>query len=141
MAYCDLNDILGQMDEADVIRHTDDADTGSVNMDPVNKAIAGADALINGHISARYNVPLSPVPEIITSLAVDIAIYKISSRRGGAPEDVRKKFEDAIKFLDKVSAGKAFIPGAASAPTATSNDAVQITSDPRLFTRSTMRGF
>jgi len=141
MAYCDLNDILGQMDEADVIRYTDDAGTGSVNTDAVNKAIAGADAIINGHISARYNVPLSPVPAIITTLAVDIAGYKIGSRRGSAPEDVRKKFEDAVRFLDKVSSGKAFIPGATSAPASASNDAVKITSDTRLFTRSSMGGF
>jgi len=141
MPYCTLEDILDSMDEDEVIGYTDDADTGSVNTEATDKAIAGADALIDAHIASKYGIPLSPVPDIINSLAVDIAIYKISSRRGGAPEGIRKKYEDAVKFLEKVSSGKVHIPGAASAPITSSNGSVKLTSDPRIFTRDTMGGF
>jgi len=141
MPYCSQNDILGSMDEEDLIRYTDDFDTGIPNAEAVAKAIAGADALINAHIASRYLTPLSPVPDIVNSLAVDIAIYKISSRRGGAPEENRIKYDDAVKFLEKVSTGKVILAQAVSAPSSVSDDGVKITSDPRIFTRDDMGGF
>ena len=141
MPYCTLEDILDSMDENDVILHTDDADTGAVNTDATDKAIAGADALIDAHIASKYSIPLSPVPDIINSLAVDIAIYKISSRRGAVPEEIRTKYSDAVKFLEKVATGKVVLPGAASAPATASTGAVKISSDTRIFTRNTMGGF
>ncbi len=141
MSYCTLQDILDSMDEEEVVGYTDDYDTGTVNIDATDKAIAKADALINFHIAAKYSIPLSPVPDIINSLAVDIAIYKISSRRAAAPEGIRKTYEDAVKSLEKVAQGKAILPDAASAPATSSTGAVKITSDTRLFTRDDMGGF
>ena len=116
MAYCTLDDILGMIDEEDVIRHTDDFDTGTVNTSATDRAIAGADALIDSYIGSRYSVPVSPVPDIIRDLSVDIAIYKICSRRDQTPVEARKKYDDAKLFLEKISAGTAVITGAAPAP-------------------------
>ena len=56
MPYCTLDNILDSMDEADVIGYTDDDDTGAVNTDATDKAIVGADALINLHIAAKYKI-------------------------------------------------------------------------------------
>lgn len=139
--YCTLDDILAMMDEAEVIRYTDDDDTGAINTDVTDKAIAGAGALIDSHLAVRYSVPVSPVPDILLDLAVDIAVYKISSRRGQSPEEIRKKYEDAIKYLEKVAAGKIVLPGASAAPTGSGSDAVAITTSPRIFSRDSMKEY
>lgn len=141
MAYCTLDDILAMMDEAEVIRYTDDNNAGYINTDVTGKAIAGAGALIDSHLAVRYSVPVSPVPDILVDLAVDIAIYKICSRRGQSPEEIRKKFEDAVKYLEKVAAGKIVLSGASAAPTGAGSDAVAITGSTRIFSRDTMKGF
>lgn len=141
MTYCTLADILDVMDEADVIGYTDDEDTGSVNTDATDKAISGAAALIDVRVASRYDVPFDPVPDMVKALAVDIAAYKISSRRGSAPEEFRTKFDDAVRLLKDIGSGNAVLPGAASATTSASNDRVTFTADDRIFTRSKMTGF
>jgi len=141
MAYCTLDDIKDMMDEDEIIRFTDDADAGVVNTSVTDKAIAGADALIDSHIGSRYSVPVDPVPDIIVDLACDIAIYKLYSRRSAAPDEIRQKYEDAVKYLEKVAAGKIIIPDATAASTSASNDAVIITASDKIFSRDTMEGF
>jgi phage gp36-like protein len=141
MAYCTLTDIKDMMDEDEIIRFTDDADAGVVNTSVTDKAIKGADALIDSHIASRYSVPVSPVPDIIAELACDIAIYKICSRRSQAPEEIRLKYDDAVKHLGKIAAGKVLIPAATSASESASDDAVIITSGTRKFSRDSMDGF
>jgi phage gp36-like protein len=139
MGYCDLDDILDMMDEAEVIRYTDDEDAGVVNTAVTDKAMAAADALIDSHLATRYGVPVSPVPGIVRDLAVDIAIYKICSRRGQSPEEIRTKYEDAVKYLEKVAAGKIRIPGANPADGNAGSDAVSIANSPRIFSRDSMK--
>lgn len=140
MAYCTLSDIQYAMDEADVIRYTDDDDVGIVNTQVVEKAISDAGALVDAYLAGRYAVPLDPVPDVINWAACDIAVYKISSRRGIAPEEVRQKFDDAVKFLDRLASGKGELPGA-SQSTSGGADTVQMTSDTRVFSRDRLRGF
>lgn len=139
--YCTLDDILAMIDEEDVISYTDDVGSGVMATRVTDKAISGADALINSYLAKRYNVPVDPVPEIIVELAVDIAIYKICSRRSQAPEERRQKYDDAVKYLDKIASGKAVLPGAALVPASSSSGVVNITSGPRIFGRDSLKGF
>ena len=141
MGYCTLTDILGSIDEADVIAYTDDDASGLVDTDNVQKAIAGADAFIDAYIAGRYSVPVNPVPDMLRDLAVDIAVYKICSRRSQTPEERRQKYEDAERFLSKVAAGKAILPGAAASSVGSSDNTVNITSSPKVFSRDSLKGF
>jgi len=140
MAYCTLEDIQHTMDEDDVIRFSDDDDSGVVNTEVVDKAIADAGSLVDAYLAVRYTVPMDPVPAVINGAACDIAIYKISSRRGIAAEEIRKKFEDAVKFIEKLAAGKAVLPGVDES-TSGGTDMVRMTSDGRVFSRNSMRGY
>jgi phage gp36-like protein len=141
MPYCTLDDIKAGMDEDEIIRYTDDSDTGAIDTGATDKAIARADALIDAHIAARYTVPVTPVPDMLNAIAVDIVIYQIYSRRGQAPDEIRTKYDDAVKFLEKVSAGRVILPMAASAPESRSSGTVAISTSPRIFSRDTMKGF
>ena len=111
MAYCTKADILDQLDEASLVQLTDDEGTGVVNDARVDKAIADADATINFYCQNLYRVPLSPIPDKINQMAVNIAIYELYSRRDDTMPDTRKdKYNSDIRTLEKVADGKIKLP-------------------------------
>lgn len=141
MAYSQKADITDQLDEAVLIQLTDDEGIGAVNDDRVDKAIADSDATINSYCKRRYSIPLSPVPDKIRQIAVDIDIYNLYSRRSDVMPETRKdRYSEAIKFLEKVNAGKLDLDGATLSQTNTDNS-VSIEANTRVFTRDNMRGF
>jgi phage gp36-like protein len=141
MAYCTLADILDQVDEAELQLYTDDADEGAVDTDVVDAAIAAAGALIDAYLAARYTVPVDPAPAVLESMAVDIAVFKLAARRNRETDSVRRRYEDAVKFLKDAAAGKAVIAGVTAASGSGSRDHAQIEADTRIFTRDKMKGF
>jgi len=106
MTYSSKSDIQQQLDESVLIQLTD-PDGAAVDEDVVARAIEDADATINVYCQELYLIPLSPVPNKMRQVGVDIAIYKLYSRRDDTmPEPRRDNYKDAIKFLGKVSEGK-----------------------------------
>lgn len=141
MAYSIQSDILDQLDEDSLIQLTDDEDAGTVDTDKVTRAIADADSTIDSYCQDRYSIPLSPVPDKIRQISVDIAIYNLFSRRGDTAPDIRiERHKEAIKFLEQVNAGKIKLGAATPAPVNTGNS-VTIESNTRVFTRDNMGGF
>lgn len=110
--YCTAEDIIAAVAERKIILYTDDAGSGLPDAGIMDRAIASASAVIEAYITSRYGAALSPVPELIRTLAVDISIYKIASRTGDAPEEYRNVYLDAISLLKRISDGDADIPGA-----------------------------
>lgn len=143
MAYCTVDDIKGQLDERDLIQYTDDAGEGAVDLDKVAQAIADADAEINGYLGARYAVPLDPVPPVVAKYAVDMAIYHIQSRRRGASESRKERYDMAIRFLTKVGEGKLTLGVNDPEDTPRDNEAPRMSSanPPRIFSRESMGDF
>jgi phage gp36-like protein len=141
MAYSAQADIFNQVESEVLIQLTDDENTGAVGEAVVTRAIADADATIDAYCQGRYNVPLSPVPEKIRQVSVDIAIYNLYSRRMDTMPEVRaERHKEAIRFLEKVADGKISIGADSPAPVNTS-DGVDITTNERIFTRNKMSGF
>lgn len=141
MAYSELTDIIDQLDEDSLIQLTDDENLSAVNDGRVTKAIADADATINAYCQGRYLVPLSPVPDKIRQVSVDIAVYNLYSRRGDTAPDIRiERHKEAIRFLEQVNAGKVTLGAATPAPVNTA-DKVNIKSNARVFDRDKMSGF
>lgn len=144
MAYAtqtDITDLYG-IDTLD--RLADRDGEGTADAAKVSRALDDASALVDGYIALRVTLPLSPVPAVLRNLTVDIAMYRLATDAGLLSEDARARYDDAIRFLRDVSAGKAAIPqpaapGAAVTETA-SPQTVVIDSEPRLFSRGSMRG-
>ncbi|MBN2060705.1 MAG: DUF1320 domain-containing protein [Deltaproteobacteria bacterium] len=139
--YCTQSDILEQLDEVILIQLTDDEGAGEVDNDKVTRAIADADSTIDAYCQDRYTIPLSPVPEKIRQVSVDIAIYNLYSRRDDtAPEARKDRNKEAIRFLEKVNEGKIKLGASTPAQTNTGNT-VDIDYNDRIFTRDKMSGF
>lgn len=143
MAYCTIDDLMEQISEDELIELTDDDNTGVVETSRTDRAIADADAEINGYCGKRYGVPLSPVPALVRKFSADIAIWNLFSRKQIADEGREKRYTNAIRYLQDVAKGNATLgegdpdtpPSDAGAPRmASANPA-------RVFTRGTLEGY
>ena len=81
------------------------------DIERVNQALADADGQIDAYLGVRYVLPLPIIPGVLRSFAIDLAMYRIALRQGRPRDELRTRYEDAIKFLQAVSAGKANMPG------------------------------
>lgn len=107
MPYCTIEDIKGCIPESNIVQLTDDEGLGIVNQARVDKAIAIADSIIDGYLRGRYTLPLSAVPEIIKTIAIDIAVYKLYERRLELemPETMSARYKNAVKILEQIQKG------------------------------------
>ena len=145
MSYSVLDDINKAITAATVIELTDDEGTGLVNEARVNEAIARADSHIDSYIGTRYTVPVVsvPVPEILNTFSVDMAVYDLFSRKLEVPKVFDDKYNHAIKHLKDISSGVASIGGAEEPAPATPDNAAEtnLTDETQIFTRDSQRGF
>lgn len=139
MAYCSQSDILNLISEVELAELT--AESGETpDAEVVAEGITKAAAEIDAYCGVRYAVPFSePVPAMVKSLAVDMAIYHIFSRRDLLLEGRRRKYEDAIRFLIHVSAGRVSLGESAAPPAAVGQEVVEISSSERVFSRERMK--
>lgn len=114
MAYCTRTDIEKQIPKAQVTQLTKDsgdvlAEQEANTIARVADAIASADAIVNGFLSTRDLVlPLNPVPVIIKTLSIDLAIWALHNRRTSLelPKPIQQRYDNAMKLLDRIQSGK-----------------------------------
>ncbi len=137
MSYCTQQNFADRFDEQELIQLTDRAipPAGVVDTVVIAQALADADAEIDGYLAGRYALPLASVPPRLTRLAADIARYYLYDNR--ASEEVRTRYEDAIKYLLALAKGEIALgadpPPAAGAP--------QYSAPGRVFTAETLEDF
>jgi phage gp36-like protein len=78
-----------------------------VNPVPLNRSLVDGAALIDSYLLRRYQLPLTVTPQVLIPYALDIARYRLDRIRDR--EDVRQRYEDAIKWLESVASGKCFL--------------------------------
>lgn len=103
--YCQQSDILGEIQQADLIKLTDDAPvTGSIQTAILNQVIANASGFIDSYIGSIYQLPLTTVPPAIVNAAITITCYRLYRRRQ-TPDEVNKYFaayKDVVEYLQRV---------------------------------------
>jgi len=113
MAYCTESDLLTLIPQKELAELT--ADSGDTpDSQVVAEAINLADAEIDAYLGSRYTLPLSPVPDQVKGLSMDMTLYHLYSRRSVAPTVRRQKYETALSFLKQVAAGEQWWRGPAS---------------------------
>ncbi len=137
--YATLDDLKKQLPEDILIQLTDDAGNGIIDTTVTDNALESADVEIDGYLGERYTLPLDPVPSIIIKQAVDIAIYNLYARRQGPPDHWLKRYNNVIRFLERVAVGDISL-GANDPDGATEDNAIVSSSD-RIFSRDTLKGF
>jgi phage gp36-like protein len=140
MAYCTSADIETRIGPADLAALADHDGDGNPDGDVVTQAIRSAESLMDSYIGVRYAVPVElpggGCPEVVTTRAVNLAVYFLRLGRDSVTEDARAQYEDDVRWLTQVAAGRVSL-GVEPAPTESGGAAtVRAESAPRLFGRS-----
>ena len=99
----------------------------------VDRALGDADGEINSYVAGRYSVPLSPVPSNIPRLASAIARYNLLG--DAATDKARADYDDAIRFLKDVQAGRALLQDATPLTGSAPSNRVSMVTNDRVFAR------
>jgi len=130
MPYATKEDIDQLYGEDLLIRVADYDRDGTPDDEVVARGLQSADEVCNAYLSAQYPVPVTPVPGVVRTCAIDIAVYKIALGRGGRTDEMRVRYEDALALLEKISTGKI---GLGLPPVTTDNgDGTTTTTDPNV---------
>lgn len=148
--YVSKRDLIDRYGDETVAMLADRDGDADEDVDPVARAIADAEAEINSYIGNRYDLPLpgvididepsanTDVPTPLRRVAVDIAIYRLAPSHDMLTREQRKRYDDAIKWLEGVAAGSISLGIADTAPAV--GGGLVVTSNPRIFTRDTTDG-
>ena len=141
MPYATPQDMLNQFGENELVSLTDRDNVGVVDDDLVLKALETAEGEINAYVGAKYQLPLANVPVIVRDFACDIARYRLSGAEVTETEIVRKRYQDAIKFFERVSKGDVTLGVDLSNAKATPSGSVKTSNPAKVFNDDAMAGF
>ena len=139
MPYCVKQDLIDRFGEDELISLTDRNNTGAIDESVLNQAINDACAEMDGYIASRYALPLINVPQTLKPLACNMARFNLYDEQ--ASEQVTKRYDGALKFLQSVSKGEISLGVSDTGAKAQSTDFADIQSAGSVFARDKSSGF
>ena len=139
MAYATRQTLEDAFGALEIVQIADRDGDGEPDAEFVLSALARTDGLIDGYLAGRYVLPLATVPKVLNTVACDIARYFLYE--DAAPERVRQAYDDALRWLRDVAAGKFLLPmdPLADGPLAPGPPAYS--APPRVFSAETLARF
>ena len=153
MSYAQTSDMQNRYPNRDLVQLTNEDPTQTtVNAAFLATFLSDASDEIDAYLEARFALPLSDPPAILTRLCCEVAMYHLNALRPIHDlQDTKDKYEKAIAFLEDVSDGKRALGLSTDSqePADPSNPQVVVDQnfggDPslpqRVFSRSTLKGF
>jgi phage gp36-like protein len=106
----------------------------------MNRALADAEAEINGYVGTRYPLPLTPMPPILGRLACDLARYHLAGEQ--VTEVLKDRQKAATKVLQDVASGRMSLGAdGQTGAQVVNNDAPELVSGHRVWQRQSSGGF
>lgn len=139
MTYAMRTDMTARFAEEELIQLTDRDRLGQIDTAVLDRALADADAEINGYLSVRYTLPLAPAPTVLVRLAADLARYYLYDDH--APEQIKQRYDDAVKFLRAVATGTAQLGTDAAQPVPAVSGGARYRAGERVFSAETLRDY
>ena len=106
MTYATQQNMVDRFGEREVIALTDRDNTGVIDAVVLAQGLTSADDEINAYLASKYSLPLASTPVIVRDFACDMARYRLCSAEVTETEEVRNRYNDAIKFFSKVAKGE-----------------------------------
>ena len=103
--YCDLSEVQDQYGTANVAAWSDLEGNDALDSDRVDRAIASAEARINGRFrGSKYSVPFAPVPMLVQDWAAKLAGIILYQHRGVRDTDTQERLaEIETGVLDQIA--------------------------------------
>lgn len=118
MPYATLTHLIERFGELELTQLTDAATPGLIDEAVVSRALADAEAVVDGHLGGRYTLPLATVPPVLTGAVCDLARARLY--KDVLPEAVEKRHDDAMRYLEMLAQGRITL-GMAPEPVSTSD--------------------
>jgi phage gp36-like protein len=100
------------------------------------QVLSAVDGLIDGKLSARYTLPVSPVPPLLAAIATDLSRYKLHYL-GGYDEEknkgLKERYDYALELLNSIANGNLAISGMTPAVGINQFSAPQYSAPERIF--------
>lgn len=140
MTYATLEQLTERYGEGLLVQITDrgEVPTGVVDIEAVNRALANADAYINGYMG-RYSLPFAAVPDPLPDLAQAIAIYRL--HRFKPDPKIEDEYKDAKQALRDIASGLVKLSAEGAEPGGAPGSGVRMTDRERPFTAQNLKGF
>lgn len=141
MTYATRQMMIDSYGEQLLVMLTDRAEepTGEIDEDVLNRALASADARIDGFLQGRYTLPLSETPPLIAEIAQVIAIRKL--HRHSPNDEIKDAHKEAMALLDRIGDGRARLSVAGIEPAGSNTSGARITDRDRPLTAENLKGF
>ncbi|HAE47586.1 gp436 family protein [Tistrella sp.] len=108
--YATLDDLVLAAGQEEINQIADRDGSGAPDPEAVEAALTRADSIINGYVAGRYALPLAEVPALVRTWAVAIARYSLHRYDLDKESRPRVDYEDAMRDLRDLAAGKVTLP-------------------------------
>lgn len=140
MSYATQSDLVERFGADELAQLTNRVDATSIDALVLGRALADADAEIDGYLATRYQLPLASTAPMLVRLGADITRYRLYD--DGVPATVRQRYEDAVSLLKRLSNGEVQLAGASAvAVIGGAGNAVAIKTPTRLFGPAQLQGY
>lgn len=146
MAYTTQASLEERVGEAELVRLTDDANTGTVNTDVLDRIVAEGEAELLGYLGQRYTLPLALGNAIdaavVRAHCADVIVYRLYIHRDReATADLLSLYKAAVEWAKAIAAGSI---GLLAETPVTSSPAtggkIIVSSEEAVITRDSMQG-
>lgn len=144
MAYCTIDQLTERYGALMLQQLSDRAETApgspAIDAELFDRAISDGDALIDGYLFGRYQLPFANVPTLLVDLSQRVAIYFAHGQV--ASDKIRKDYEDAVKTLERIAANTIRLQVDGVEPASSGQDGeVRITETERPLTVASLKGY
>lgn len=141
MPYVTLAQLIERYGEPALIAVTDRAEfaTGVVNVAAIDRAIADADALIDGYLVRKYALPLAVAQPLLVKIAGSLVFYDLHTFQ--PDEKIVNEQKLALAMLRDIANGTVALTVAGLEAENTGGSGARITDRDRLMTQDNMKGF
>lgn len=105
MAYATHTDLQERYGAAAVILAMDKNGDGAVDATVEAQAIADATDLIDTYIGAKYDLPLTEVPSVLTRVCCELTMYFASADAPSQTEENKERYRNAVRWLEMLAKG------------------------------------
>lgn len=138
--YATREDMVRAFGAKECISLTDREYTGTVDDDVLNGALTQASAEIDSYLCGRYPVPWTDEPRVLVGRCCDITRYLLCGAGTQMTEEIRLRYEDAIRYLERVADGRITLGRNNSGEVPRSGTGARMVSAGRVFGRDQTRG-
>lgn len=141
MAYAVIDDLIARFGQRELIQLTDRSNPPADEVDPTvaQPALDSAQSFVDGYVGAKYALPLTEWPVLLTDVMCDVARYRLYADQ--ATELVSQRYKEAVETLKGISAGRVKIDAPTGIEPPSRAPVIETRGDPRRFTRETLRRF